>query len=76
MYDTLLRPYVSKHELDIDRGLVEFRDRAWDLAIYYWHNCTELGSEKIIQILQFLASQGRNTQLNSQVCCARTRILF
>lgn len=63
VYDTLLRPYISKHELDIDRSLIEFRERAWNLAIYYWHNCTELGSTTILQFLQFVASQGgRSTQ--------------
>ncbi|KAK6147272.1 hypothetical protein DH2020_018184 [Rehmannia glutinosa] len=63
VYDTLLRPYVSKHETDIDRSLFEFRDRAWNLAIYYWHNCTELGSTKILQFLQFVSSQsGRSTE--------------
>ncbi|KAL3628177.1 hypothetical protein CASFOL_027223 [Castilleja foliolosa] len=56
VYDTLLRPYVTKHELDIDRSLIEFRERAWNLAIYYWHNCTELGSTKILQFLQFVGS--------------------
>ncbi|KAK6139866.1 hypothetical protein DH2020_026380 [Rehmannia glutinosa] len=63
VYDTLLRPYVSKHETDIDRSLFEFRDRAWNLAIYYWHNCTELGSTKILQFLQFVSSQsGTSTE--------------
>ncbi|KAK6131587.1 hypothetical protein DH2020_034601 [Rehmannia glutinosa] len=67
VYDTLLRPYVSKHETDIDRSLLEFRDRAWNLAIYYWHNCTELGSTKILQFLQFVSSQsGRSTELGSE----------
>lgn len=68
VYDTLLRPYVSKHELDIDRSLIEFRERAWNLAIYYWHNCTELGSTAILQFLQFVASQGgRSTQSTTEV---------
>ncbi|KAL0309471.1 UNVERIFIED_CONTAM: HVA22-like protein h [Sesamum radiatum] len=57
VYDTLLRPYVSKHETDIDRSLIEFRERAWNLAVYYWHNCTELGSTKILQFLHFVTSQ-------------------
>ncbi|KAL0410171.1 UNVERIFIED_CONTAM: HVA22-like protein i [Sesamum latifolium] len=57
VYETLLRPYVSKHETDIDRSLIEFRERAWNLAVYYWHNCTELGSTKILQFLQFVTSQ-------------------
>lgn len=68
IYDRLLRPYVSKHETDIDRSLIEFRDRAWNIAIYYWNNCTELGSTTILQFLQFVSSQaGRSAQSNSEV---------
>ncbi|CAA3021279.1 HVA22 g [Olea europaea subsp. europaea] len=67
VYDTLLRPYVTNHEIDIDRSLIEFRERAWNLAIYYWQNCTELGSEKILQFLQFVGSQSaRMTHSNSE----------
>ncbi|XP_051131402.1 putative HVA22-like protein g [Andrographis paniculata] len=57
IYEALLQPYVSRHETDIDRSLIEFRERAWKLAIYYWQNCTELGSTKILQFFQFAASQ-------------------
>ncbi|GER29025.1 receptor expression-enhancing protein [Striga asiatica] len=68
IYDTLLRPYVSKHETNIDRSLIEFRERAWNLAIYYWHNCTELGSTKILQFLQFVSSQsGRVTEPSPEI---------
>ncbi|XP_059646597.1 HVA22-like protein j [Cornus florida] len=56
-YNTFLRPYVSKHETDIDRNLQEMRARAWDLAIYYWGNCTKMGQSTIAQIIQFLLSQ-------------------
>ncbi|KAK4419440.1 HVA22-like protein j [Sesamum alatum] len=67
VYDTLLRPYVSKHEMDIDRSLIEFRERAWNLAVYYWHNCTELGSTTILQFLQYVTSQSaRGIQSTSE----------
>ncbi|XP_073154280.1 putative HVA22-like protein g [Henckelia pumila] len=57
IYESMLRPYVRKHELDIERSLLEFRDRAWNLAIYFWDNCTELGSTKILQFFQSAASR-------------------
>ncbi|XP_073047194.1 putative HVA22-like protein g [Primulina eburnea] len=57
VYENLLRPYVSKHEIDIERSLWEFRERAWNLAIYFWQNCTELSSTKILQFFQFVTSQ-------------------
>ncbi|XP_009617378.1 putative HVA22-like protein g [Nicotiana tomentosiformis] len=61
IYDALLKPFVSKHEPDIDRGFLEFRARAFDLAIYYWHNCTELGQAKFFQLLDFIAAPSRTT---------------
>lgn len=57
VYETLLRPYMSKHETDIDKNLQEFRVRAWDLLIYYWQNCTELGQSTFLQMVHYLASQ-------------------
>ncbi|XP_073155408.1 putative HVA22-like protein g [Henckelia pumila] len=67
VYEKLLQPYVSKHETDIERSLWEFRQRAWNLAIYFWQNCTELSSTKILQFFQFVTSQATNiTQSNYQ----------
>lgn len=67
VYETLLRPFVTKHETDIDRSLQELRTRAWDLAIYYYHNCTELGQTKFFQVIDYLASQsGRITRGGSE----------
>lgn len=57
IYGTLLRPYVARHETDIDRKLLEMRARGWDMAIYYWQHCAKLGHTTFIQIIQFLASQ-------------------
>ncbi|KAK4345820.1 hypothetical protein RND71_035996 [Anisodus tanguticus] len=67
IYNTLLKPYVATYEKDIDRSLLEFRAKAWDLAIYYWQNCAELGQAKFLQMLEFIASQSkRGTQPNSE----------
>ncbi|KAK6944089.1 TB2/DP1/HVA22-related protein [Dillenia turbinata] len=57
IYENILRPYVLSHESDIDRRLMELRVRGWDLAVYYWQNCTELGQTAFFQMLQFLANQ-------------------
>lgn len=48
---------MSKHEKDIDQKILELRTRAWDLAIYYCHNCTVLGSAKFFEMLHYLAGQ-------------------
>jgi receptor expression-enhancing protein 1/2/3/4 len=57
VYDTMLRPIVAKHEPDIDHKLLEWRARAWDLAVFYWQNCTELGQTAFLQVLEKFASQ-------------------
>ncbi|KAL5538153.1 hypothetical protein UlMin_042805 [Ulmus minor] len=57
VYDAILKPYVAKHETEIERRLEDWRARAWDLAVFYWKNCTELGQDKFFEVLQFLASQ-------------------
>ncbi|XP_017417246.1 HVA22-like protein i isoform X2 [Vigna angularis] len=59
VYNAILRPYVSSHENDIEKKFREWRARAWDLAIFYWQNCTELGQATTFQILDFLAAQSK-----------------
>lgn len=57
IYETVLRPYVSKHESDIDRTLQEWKARGWDYVIFYWQYCTQFGHTAFVQALQQLASQ-------------------
>ncbi|MED6192179.1 hypothetical protein PIB30_007710 [Stylosanthes scabra] len=64
VYNFVLRPYVSRHESDIDKTFQEWRVRAWDLAIFYWKNCTELGQNTFWQILDYLS--GRSSKLPGQ----------
>ena len=57
MYDSFFRPYVSKHENEIDRNLLELRTRAGDMAILYWQRAASYGQTRIYEILQFVAAQ-------------------
>ncbi|KAF2289660.1 hypothetical protein GH714_037760 [Hevea brasiliensis] len=57
IYETLLRPFVTRHETDIERKLLELRARAWDFALYYWQNCTDLGQSAFFQVLEYLTAQ-------------------
>ncbi|XP_058762535.1 putative HVA22-like protein g [Vicia villosa] len=56
VYETVLRPYVSKHENDIDRTLQEWKARGWDYVIFYWQYCAQFGHSAFVQFLQQLAS--------------------
>ncbi|KAE9588343.1 hypothetical protein Lal_00002825 [Lupinus albus] len=57
VYDSFFRPYVAKHEPEIDRSLLELRTRAGDIAILYWQRAASYGQTRIYDILQFVAAQ-------------------
>lgn len=57
VYENMLRPFVWRHETDIEKNLRELRLRAWDLAIYYYQNCTELGQSAFFNVIQYIGNQ-------------------
>ncbi|KAB2023247.1 hypothetical protein ERO13_D06G000700v2 [Gossypium hirsutum] len=57
VYDSFFRPYVAKHENEIDRNLLELRTRAGDMAVLYWQRAASYGQTRIFDILQYVASQ-------------------
>lgn len=57
VYDSFFRPYVAKHENDIDRNLLELRTRAGDMAILYWQRAASYGQTRVFEILQYVAAQ-------------------
>ncbi|KAK7392659.1 hypothetical protein VNO78_21103 [Psophocarpus tetragonolobus] len=57
IYETVLRPIVSRHENDIDRKIMEWKARGWDYVIYYWQYCAKSGQGVFVQALQHLVSQ-------------------
>ncbi|KAB5557667.1 hypothetical protein DKX38_008576 [Salix brachista] len=57
VYDSFFRPYVAKHENDIDRSLLELRTRAGDMAVVYWQRAASYGQTRVFDVLQYIASQ-------------------
>ncbi|KAG5065136.1 hypothetical protein AAZX31_04G024100 [Glycine max] len=57
VYDSFFRPYVAKHETEIDRNLLELRTRAGDTAVLYWQKAASYGQTRIFEILQYVAAQ-------------------
>ncbi|KAL8172100.1 hypothetical protein V2J09_023904 [Rumex salicifolius] len=57
VYDSFFKPYVEKHETDIDRNLMELRTRAGDMAVIYFQKAASYGQTRIFDILQYVASQ-------------------
>ncbi|KAK4795731.1 hypothetical protein SAY86_028057 [Trapa natans] len=57
VYGSFFRPYVAKHENEIDRNLLELRTRAGDMAVLYWQRAASYGQTRIFDIFQFIAAQ-------------------
>lgn len=57
VFDTLLRPLVDKNDKDIEKMLLDLRIKAWDLAIFYWNNCTELSQSALLRVVNYMASR-------------------
>ncbi|KAI3725491.1 hypothetical protein L1987_65280 [Smallanthus sonchifolius] len=56
VYDSF-KPYISKHETDIDRNLMELRTRAGDMFVLYWQRAASYGQTRIFDVLQYIALQ-------------------
>ncbi|KNA16943.1 hypothetical protein SOVF_084590 [Spinacia oleracea] len=57
VYDSFFKPYVSKHETEIDRNLMELRIRAGDMTYMYCQKAVSYGQTRIFEILQYVAAQ-------------------
>lgn len=60
-----MRPYIAKHETDIDRKLVEWKAKVWDVVSFYMQNSAQFGQSAFVQFLQYLASQSARFQNNN-----------
>uniref|UniRef100_A0A2P2L1Y2 HVA22-like protein n=1 Tax=Rhizophora mucronata TaxID=61149 RepID=A0A2P2L1Y2_RHIMU len=67
VYDSFFRPYVAKHENEIDRNLLELRTRAGDMAVLYWQRAASYGQTRVFDILQYVAAQSTPRQRPAQV---------
>ena len=57
VYDSFFRPYVAKHENEIDRNLVELRTKAGDMAVLFCRKAVCYGQTRFTEILHFVALQ-------------------
>ncbi|KAF4358341.1 hypothetical protein CsatB_008842 [Cannabis sativa] len=57
VYDSFFRPYLAKHENEIDRNLLELRTRAGDIVVLYWQRAASYGQTRIFDVLQYVAAQ-------------------
>lgn len=57
VYDSFFKPYVAKHEPEIDRNLLELKTRAGDILVMYWQKAGSYAQTRVFDILQFVAAQ-------------------
>lgn len=62
MYSTFLRPFVVRHEAEIDRQLNELTTRAGDLAFFWWQRGSVYIQARFYELLAYVASQSNRTQ--------------
>ncbi|XP_057766082.1 putative HVA22-like protein g isoform X2 [Salvia miltiorrhiza] len=70
VYGSFFRPYIEKHETEIDRNLLELKTRAGDLAFIYWQKTASYAQTRVFDILQFVAAQStpkRSAQQEAKV---------
>jgi receptor expression-enhancing protein 1/2/3/4 len=65
VYHTFLRPFVTRHESDIDRNLNELRTRAGDVAFLWWQRGSVYAQTRFFELLQYVASQSNRPQQSS-----------
>ncbi|CAM0947506.1 unnamed protein product [Alopecurus aequalis] len=66
VYESFFKPYIAKHESEIDRNLLELRTRASDMAVIYFHKVADYSQTRFHEILQYIASQSQRTRSQAQ----------
>lgn len=64
VYQTFLRPYVSRHESEIDRQLMEWKAKGWDMFSRYWGMFAKSGHSAFFQALEYVATQSVRLKVN------------
>uniref|UniRef100_A0A7C9D175 HVA22-like protein n=1 Tax=Opuntia streptacantha TaxID=393608 RepID=A0A7C9D175_OPUST len=57
VYDSFFRPYMAKHETEIDRNLLELRARAGEVAVAYCQKAASYGQSRVFEVLQYIAAR-------------------
>ncbi|XP_076894379.1 HVA22-like protein i [Bidens hawaiensis] len=57
IYESFLKPFISKHEPEIDRTLSEFKTRAGDSASLYFQRVLSYAQTRSFDLLQLVMAQ-------------------
>ncbi|XP_076906921.1 HVA22-like protein i [Bidens hawaiensis] len=78
IYESFLKPFISKHEPEIDRTLSEFKTRAGDSASLYFQRVLSYAQTRSFDLLQLVMAQsiqrpppqGQQAQTDSKASAA------
>jgi len=79
VYGTFFKPYISQHENEIDRNLLELRARATDMVVIYFQKAASVGQNTFFDVLKYVAAQSpsqKSRQRPQQVWIECTITLF
>jgi len=66
IYGTFFKPYISQHENEIDRNLLELRARASDVVVVYVQKVASVGQSTFFDVLKYVASQSPSQKSKQQ----------
>ncbi|XP_073306941.1 putative HVA22-like protein g [Primulina huaijiensis] len=64
-YSSFLRPYVAKHQQEIDLNLAKMKENAAMVANLAWQKALSYGQKRFLEVLQFISYQ-------SAICRSQT----
>jgi len=79
VYGTFFKPYISQHENEIDRNLLELRAQATDMVVLYFQKAASVGQNTFFDVLKYVAAQSpsqKSRQRPHQVWIECTITLF
>ncbi|GAY67740.1 hypothetical protein CUMW_258930, partial [Citrus unshiu] len=66
VYNVLLRPYVGKHEKEIDLNLLKLRIKARDISLLFWEKAAIYWQARFFGILQYFSSHSASLSHSDQ----------
>ncbi|XP_076955001.1 HVA22-like protein i [Bidens hawaiensis] len=57
LYGTFVKPYLSKHESEIDRTISQLKTRAGDSASLYFQRILAYSQTRIVEVVQLVMAQ-------------------
>ncbi|ESR36811.1 hypothetical protein CICLE_v100299851mg, partial [Citrus x clementina] len=72
LYNVLLRPYVAKHEKEIDLNFLKLRIKAREIGLLLWEKAAIYGQARFFEILQYFSSHSASLSHSDQKTAARS----